>query len=87
CHLGGSFCASDVQVERMNAYPAGTIVDPFVRELAARMRDVMKEGMDDALQDKDSLSMRPSDEPAPLDPTLGLNAQLAMMSRRSTDCT
>ncbi|MGI9472072.1 MAG: beta-ketoacyl synthase N-terminal-like domain-containing protein, partial [Rubripirellula sp.] len=79
CHLGGSFRASSVQVERMNAYPAGTIVNPFVRELATRMCGVMKEGMDAALQDNDSSPTRSGDEPALLDRTLGLNAQLAMM--------
>lgn len=46
CHLGAELEAAEgVEYHRMDAYPAGLMVDPFVRQLATKIKQSMDEGL------------------------------------------
>ncbi len=45
CHLGTELIANEVEYHRLRAYPAGVMVEPFVSELAEKLRLEIDRGM------------------------------------------
>jgi glutamate-1-semialdehyde aminotransferase/thioesterase domain-containing protein/acyl carrier protein len=53
CHLGQEIEARDIEYRRMQSYPAGIMVNPFVAELAKNMRQEIDRGLEESKRNQE----------------------------------